>query len=321
MMKRKKVLITRKIPQSGINLLCEKVEVEIWPDDLPIPRDVLLSKIHDVDGLICMLSDLIDKDLLDEAVCLKVIANYAVGIDNIDVSYARQKGIRVGNTPGILTETTADLAFSLLMTVSRRIVEAVDYVKAGQWKTWGAQLLMGNDIWGRTLGIIGFGRIGQAMARRGLGFGMKVLYYSRSPKPDLEREMGVKYASLEEIYRQSDYISLHTDLNDSSRGLIDKEALNQMKSNCIIINTARGPVIRTDDLIDALESGKIAGAGLDVTDPEPIEKNSKLLTLNNCVVVPHIGSASYATRGKMSLMVAENIIAGLSGESLPYEVK
>lgn len=320
MMKRKKVLITRKIPQSGINLLCEKVEVEIWPDELPIPRDILLSKIHDVDGLICMLSDPIDKDLLDEAACLKVIANYAVGIDNIDVSYARQKGIRVGNTPGILTQTTADLAFSLLMAVSRRIVEAADYVKAGKWKTWGAQLLMGNDIWGSTLGIIGFGRIGQAMARRGLGFGMKVLYYSRSPNPDLEREMGVKFASLEEIYRQSDYISLHTDLNGSSRGLIDKEALNQMKSNCIIINTARGPVIHTDDLIDALESGKIAGAGLDVTDPEPIEKDSKLLTLNNCVVVPHIGSASYATRGKMSLMVAENIIAGLSGESLPYEV-
>jgi len=320
-MKEKKVLITRQIPQSGIDLLCEKVEVEIWPDDMPIPREVLLSKIHDVDGLICMLSDPIDQELLTEAALLKVIANYAVGTDNIDVSYAQQKGIRVGNTPGVLTQTTADLAFSLLMAVSRRIVEAADYVKAGKWKTWGPQLLLGNDIYSSTLGIIGFGRIGQAMARRALGFGMEVLYYSRSPKPDLEREMGVKFASLEEIYRQSDFISLHTDLNESSRGLINKKALNSMKSNCIIINTARGPVINTDDLVDALESGKIAGAGLDVTDPEPIEKDSKLLTIKNCIVLPHIGSASYVTRSKMSVMVAKNIIAGLSGEMLPYEVE
>jgi glyoxylate reductase len=180
---------------------------------------------------------------------------------------------------------------------------------------------LGYDVWGSTLGVIGFGRIGQAMARRGLGFGMKVLYHSRTPKPEAEEAMDVEYASLDEIYSQSDYISLHTNLNESSKGLIDKKALNQMKSNCILINTARGAVINTEDLIDALETGKIAGAGLDVTDPEPIPSDSKLLKLNNCIVVPHIGSASYATRSKMSVMAAENVIAALSGETLPYEVK
>ena len=320
-MKKDKVFITRRIPEEGIERLQKHYEVEVWPEEEPIPRERLMSKIQNVSGLVCMLSDKIDEALMDKATKMKVIANYAVGFDNIDVMYASKKGIKVGNTPGVLTETTADLAFSLLMAVSRRITEAAEYVLAGKWHTWGPRLLLGYDVWGSTLGVIGFGRIGQAMARRGLGFGMKVLYHSRAPKPDVEEAMDVEYASLDEIYSRSDFISLHTNLNDSSRGLIDKRALNQMKSNCIVINTARGPVINTDDLIDALETGKIAGAGLDVTDPEPIPTDSKLLKLNNCIVVPHIGSASYATRSKMSVMVAENVIAGLSGESLPFEVK
>jgi len=320
-MKKEKVFITRRIPEKGIELLQKQYEVEVWSDEEPIPRDILLSKIQNFGGLVCMLSDKIDKELMDQAPKLKVIANYAVGFDNIDVKYASKKGIKVGNTPGVLTETTADLAFSLLMAASRRITEAVEYVKAGKWHTWGPRLLLGYDVWGSTLGVIGFGRIGQAMARRGVGFGMKVLYHSRTPKPEAEEAMDVEYASLDEIYSQSDYISLHTNLNESSKGLIDKKALNQMKSNCILINTARGAVINTEDLIDALETGKIAGAGLDVTDPEPIPSDSKLLKLNNCIVVPHIGSASYATRSKMSVMAAENVIAALSGETLPYEVK
>ncbi|MDN5360613.1 MAG: glyoxylate reductase [Thermotogaceae bacterium] len=320
-MKKEKVFITRRIPEKGIELLQKQYEVEVWSDEEPIPRDILLSKIQNFGGLVCMLSDKIDKELMDQAPKLKVIANYAVGFDNIDVKYASKKGIKVGNTPGVLTETTADLAFSLLMAASRRITEAVEYVKAGKWHTWGPRLLLGYDVWGSTLGVIGFGRIGQAMARRGLGFGMKVLYHSRTPKPEAEEAMDVEYASLDEIYSQSDYISLHINLNESSKGLIDKKALNQMKSNCILINTARGAVINTEDLIDALETSKIAGAGLDVTDPEPIPSDSKLLKLNNCIVVPHIGSASYATRSKMSVMAAENVIAALSGETLPYEVK
>jgi len=320
-MKKEKVFITRRIPEEGIELLEKHYQVDVWKQEMPIPGDVLVSKIQNVSGLVSMLSDKIDKELLDHAPKLKVIANYAVGFDNLDVTYASKKGIKVGNTPGVLTETTADLAFSLLMALSRRITEASEYVKAGKWHTWGPRLLLGHDVWGSTLGIIGFGRIGQAMARRGLGFGMKVLYHSRTPKPDVEEVMDVEYATLDQIYCRSDYISLHVNLNDSSRGLIDKKALNQMKSNSILINTARGAVINTQDLIDALETGKIAGAGLDVTDPEPIPTDSKLLQLNNCIVVPHIGSASYATRSKMSVMVAENIIAGLSGETLPYEVK
>jgi glyoxylate reductase len=212
-MKKEKVFITRRIPEKGIELLQKQYEVEVWSDEEPIPRDILLSKIQNFGGLVCMLSDKIDKELMDQAPKLKVIANYAVGFDNIDVKYASKKGIKVGNTPGVLTETTADLAFSLLMAASRRITEAVEYVKAGKWHTWGPRLLLGYDVWGSTLGVIGFGRIGQAMARRGLGFGMKVLYHSRTPKPEAEEAMDVEYASLDEIYSQSDYISLHTNLN------------------------------------------------------------------------------------------------------------
>lgn len=319
-MKREKVLITRMIPEGGIEELKKHFDVEVWEQGSPIPSEVLLEKIKDVDGVITLLSDKITKKVIDSALNLKVISNYAVGYDNIDVEYAKIKGIQIGNTPGVLTDTTADLAFSLLMAVARRVSESAEYVKNGNWKTWGPQLMLGNDVWGSTIGIIGFGRIGQAMARRAKGFGMEVLYYSRSRKPEAEAEIGASYVSLEELYEKSDFISLHSNLNSSTKGLINKEAFDRMKSNCIIINTARGAVINTDDLIDALENRKIEGAGLDVTDPEPINMDSRLLEFSNCLIVPHIGSASHKTRNKMSFMVAENIIAGIKGLRLPYEV-
>ncbi|HOO33249.1 MAG TPA: D-glycerate dehydrogenase [Thermotogota bacterium] len=319
-MKREKIFITRKIPIEGIAELEKYYDVEVWGSELPIPPELFIEKIKDAAGVICMLSDKVTKEVIDSAPELRVITNYAVGYDNIAVEYAKSKGIKVGNTPGVLTETTADLAFSLLMSVARRITESADYVKAGEWKTWGPQLMLGNDIWGRTMGIIGFGRIGQAMARRARGFGMKVLYYSRTRKPDAEEGIGVTYTSLEEIYENSDFISLHSNLTPSTNGMIGKEQFDRMKRNCILINTARGAMIKTADLIEALETRKIAGAGLDVTDPEPINMDSKLLELSNCIIVPHIGSASYQTRNKMSRMVAENIIAGINGHRLPYEV-
>ncbi|HPO26558.1 MAG TPA: D-glycerate dehydrogenase, partial [Petrotogaceae bacterium] len=276
-----KVYITRNIPEKGIETLKSLYDVKVWPDELAIAKDILKEELRDCQGVITMLSDKIDSQVIDSAPNLKVISNYAVGYDNIDIKYAASKGIKIGNTPGVLTETTADLAFTLLMAVSRRITEAAEYVKQGNWKTWGPQLMLGYDIWGSTIGIIGFGRIGQAMARRALGFGMKVLYYSRTRKQQAEKEMNVTYCSLEQIYQQSDFISLHTDLNPSTKGLIGKEAFQAMKPSCILINTARGQVINTADLIDALKTKKIAGAGLDVTDPEPINMDSELLRMEN----------------------------------------
>ncbi len=313
-----KVYITRNIPEKGIETLKSLYDVKVWPDELAIAKDILKEELRDCQGVITMLSDKIDSQVIDSAPNLKVISNYAVGYDNIDIKYASSKGIKIGNTPGVLTETTADLAFTLLMAVSRRITEAAEYGKQGNWKTWGPQLMLGYDIWGSTIGIIGFGRIGQAMARRALGFGMKVLYYSRTRKQQAEKEMNVTYCSLEQIYQQSDFISLHTDLNPSTKGLIGKEAFQAMKPSCILINTARGQVVNTADLIDALKTKKIAGAGLDVTDPEPINMDSELLRMENCIVLPHIASASYSTRTRMSVMAAENIIAGICGKKLPY---
>jgi glyoxylate reductase len=298
-------------------MIQEVCDVEVWEDELPPPREVLLEKIKGKDGLLSLLTDKVDAELMDAAGTLRVISNYAVGYDNIDVKAATERGIPVGNTPGVLTETTADLAFTLLMVVARRVVEGVDYVRAGRWKTWGPRLLLGQDVYGATLGIIGFGRIGQAMARRARGFGMKVLYYNRTRRGDLEVSLGVRYVDLDTLLRESDFISIHTDLNPSTYHLINAEALAKMKRTAILINTARGPIVDPVALAEALEKGTIAGAGLDVTEPEPIPVDSPLLQLPNCVIVPHIGSASVATRGLMARMAAENLLAGVRGERLP----
>jgi len=308
-----KVLVTRKIPEDGLNLLRQNYEVEVWEDDLPIPHEILKEKIKDVSGLLCLLSDRIDKEILYEARELKVIANYAVGYDNIDIKYAGDRGIFVGNTPDVLTETTADLAFALLMACARRLKEGIEYVSEDKWMTWGPQLLLGHDIFGATIGIIGFGRIGQAVARRAKGFGMKVLYSGWSRKESLEKELDVEYSSIENLLKNSDFISLNCKLTADSENLIDKDAFETMKENAILVNTARGKVVNTDDLYNALKTGKIFAAGLDVTDPEPLRSNHKLLELSNCIVVPHIGSASFSTRKKMSVISANNIIDGING--------
>jgi lactate dehydrogenase-like 2-hydroxyacid dehydrogenase len=269
--------------------------------------------------VLTLLTDRVDDAFLDAAgPSLRVVSNYAVGFDNVDVPACTRRGVPVGNTPGALTETTADLAWALLMAAARRVAEGDRYVRAGRWRTWGPQLLLGGDVHGATLGIVGFGRIGQAVARRAAGFGMTVLYWGRSrAEPRMEQELAATWADLDELLGRSDFVTLHVSLNDETRHLIDAAALAQMKPSAVLVNTARGPVVDQVALAAALRDGTIAAAGLDVTDPEPMAPDDPLLELENCLVVPHIASASYATRGRMAEMAAANLLAGLRGERLP----
>lgn len=318
-MDRPRVFVTRIIPEGGLELVRKACDAEVWPDELPPPRDVLLDKVRGLDGLLCLLTDRVDSELMDAAgPQLQVISNHAVGYDNIDVPAATARGIPVGNTPGILTETTADLAFALLMAAARRVVEGADYVRAGLWHTWGPLLLLGHDVHGATLGLVGLGRIGRAMARRAAGFGMKVLYFDPYAAPHQDESTDSEpCASLAELLAQADFVSLHVPLAEETRQMINAAALAQMKRTAVLINTSRGPVIDTDALYEALAKGQIAYAALDVTDPEPLPADHKLLGLANCLVVPHIASASWATRTRMAIMAAENLLAGLRGERLP----
>ena len=318
-MKKPKAFVTRIIPDGGLDLVRQACDAEIWPDDVPPPRRVLLEKVRGVQGLLCLLTDPVDAELMDAAgPGLKVISNFAVGYDNVDIAEATARGIPVGNTPGVLTETTADMAFTLLMAAARRVVEGAEYVQAGKWRTWGPMLLLGHDVHGATLGIVGMGRIGQAMARRAAGFGMRVVYYD--PYCDAEKAPFVDVVlrcDLDDLLAEADFVTVHAPLTDDTYHLIDAEALAKMKPTAVLINTSRGPVVDTLALYDALATGQIAYAALDVTEPEPLPAEHKLLTLSNCIVVPHIASASVATRTRMAVMAAENLLAGLRGERLP----
>ncbi len=312
-----RVFVTRIIPDQGLRLIQDFCNVDLWTDELPPSRDVLMKHVQGMDGLLSLLTDRIDGEVMDAAGSqLKVISNHAVGFDNIDLPAATQRGIPVGNTPGILTDATADFAFALLMAAARRVVEGERYVREGRWKTWGPSLLLGPDVHGATLGLIGFGRIGQAMARRGRGFDMRVLYYDPSASP-VEPGLNATAADLETVLSESDFVSLHTPLTSETRGLMNRERLALMKPSAVLINTARGPIVDAAALHEALTERRIFAAALDVTDPEPIPVESPLLALDNLIVVPHIASASVATRQKMSLMAAKNLIAGLVGEPLP----
>jgi lactate dehydrogenase-like 2-hydroxyacid dehydrogenase len=314
--------VARRIPEEGLQPLIDVTDADLWPDELPPPRDELLRRVAGVEGLLSLLTDRVDDELLDAAgPQLKVVSNYAVGFDNIDVPACTRRGIPVGNTPGVLTETTADLAFALLMAVARRIPEGYDYVRADRWKTWGPLLLLGPDVHHATLGIVGFGRIGHEMAKRAGGFGMRVLYHDvqRASAED-EAALGARFAEMKELLGESDFVSLHVNLTPETQGLMDAAAFAQMKPTTIVINTSRGPVVDQTALYEALRNGVIAGAGLDVTDPEPMRADDPLLTLPNCLVVPHIASASRATRARMAEMAAANLMAGLRGERLPTPV-
>ncbi|MGB8648277.1 MAG: D-glycerate dehydrogenase [Anaerolineae bacterium] len=311
------VFVTRIIPDQGLDLIRENTEMDLWESELPPPHDVLLEHLKGKQGVVSLLTDRMDAALMDANPQIKVISNMAVGFDNIDIPAATERGIPIGNTPGVLTDTTADFAFTLLMAAARRVVEGADYVRAGKWETWGPMLLMGQDIHGATLGILGFGRIGQGMAQRASGFGMRVLYYDVYRREDLEKSMGVTYVDLDTLLGESDFITIHTDLNPNTRHLFNAAAFSKMRKNAILINTARGPVVDPAALYDALKRGQILAAALDVTEPEPLPMSSPLLTLPNLLVVPHIASASVVTRGKMAEIAARNLIAGLKGERLP----
>jgi len=309
-----KVFVSRIIPDDGLRLITEACEAEVWQDELPPPRDTLLRSIESCVGVLTLLTDRVGPQL-------KVVSNFAVGFDNIDVAACTKRGIPVGNTPGVLTETTADLAWALLMAAARRLPEADHYVREGKWKTWGPMLLMGPDVHGATLGIIGFGRIGQAVARRARGFGMRILYHDPNRvSPAVEAEYHAEYRTLEGILPESDFVSLHVNLSPQTKGLINAVRLGWMKRTAILVNTSRGPVVDSMALVDALRDGVIAGAALDVTDPEPLPADHPLVGLDNCLVVPHIASASRATRNKMAQMAAANLLAGVRGQRLPTPV-
>jgi lactate dehydrogenase-like 2-hydroxyacid dehydrogenase len=316
-MAKPKVFVTRLIPERGLQMVKDFCEADIWPEELPPGRDALIEHVRGKDGLLCLLTDRIDGEVMDAAGAqLKVISNHAVGFDNIDVPAATARGIPVGNTPDVLTEATADFSFALLMAAGRRIVEAVDYVREGSWKTWGPSLLLGADLRGATLGLVGFGRIGRAMARRAAGFDMRVIFCDSDDVPPEDRGDAVQ-VDLDTLLHESDFISLHTPLTSNTRHLIDAAALGRMKLTAVLINTSRGPVVDLDALYAALKEGRIFAAGLDVTEPEPIQPDHPILSLKNAIVVPHIASASRATRDKMAWMAAENLIAGLNGRRLP----
>ncbi|MGH2407128.1 MAG: 2-hydroxyacid dehydrogenase [Candidatus Limnocylindrales bacterium] len=320
--RRPRVFVGRRIPDEGLSLVMAETDADLWTEPLPPPRDELLRRVHGIDGLLSLLTDRVDDELLDAAgPGLRVVSNFAVGFDNIDVPACTRRGIPVGNTPGVLTETTADLAFGLLMAAVRRIPEGYDYVRAGTWKTWGPMLLLGPDVHHATLGIVGFGRIGREMAKRAHGFDMTVLVHDAyPPSADEQAALGVSVVPFDELLARSDVISLHVNLTDETRHLIDAAALARMKKTAILVNTSRGPVIDQAALADALRNEVIAGAALDVTDPEPMPADDPLLGFPNCLVVPHIASASRATRGKMAAMAAANLLAGLRGERLPTPV-
>jgi glyoxylate reductase len=318
-MTKPKVFVSRLIPQAGLDLIRQASDAQIWEEELPPPHHVLLEQVRGVAGLLSLLTDAVDAELMDTAgPALRVISNYAVGYDNIDLAAATARGIPVGNTPGVLTETTADMAFALLMAAARRLVEGADYVRAGKWRTWGPTLLLGHDVHGATLGLVGLGRIGQAVARRAAGFDMKILGYDPYCDAATAASVGAGLCpDLRNLLAEADFVSLHLPLSDSTYHLLDAAALSRMKPTAVLVNTSRGPVVNSDDLYEALAAGQIAYAALDVTDPEPLPADHKLLTLSNCLVVPHIASASWATRNRMAVMAAENLLAGLRGGPLP----
>lgn len=309
-----KVFVTRIIPEAGLKLVLENCDAEVWQEETPPPREVLIEKIRDCEGVLTLLSDKMDAEVMDNAPKLRVISNYAVGYDNIDVPEATKRGIMVTNTPGVLTETTADLAFALILATARRIVEADKYTRMGIWKTWGPMLLLGRDVYGATLGIIGFGRIGQAVARRAKGFNMRILYYDIKRNEEAERELGAEYRDLPSLLKEADIVSIHTPLTKETYHMIGEKELYLMKPTAILVNTARGAVVDQKALYKVLKEKRIFGAGLDVYEKEPIDKDDPLIELDNVVLLPHIGSASVETREKMAIMAAENLLAGLRGE-------
>lgn len=320
-MARPNVYVTRVIPAPALEVIRGVAEVRMWDrEDEPPPRDVLLREVADCDGLLSLLTDRIDEELLARAPRLRVVGNMAVGFDNIDIAAATRHGVLVSNTPEVLTETTADFAFALLMAAARRMVEADAFTRAGKWKTWGPMLLAGQDIHHATLGLIGLGRIGSAVARRAKGFDMRVLYYDPIRRHDLEESLGIEYREMNDVLRASDFISVHVPLTPETRHLISMEQFRMMKPTAVFVNAARGPIVDQAALAEALRTRTIYAAGIDVFEGEPVSVDDPLLKLDTAVVAPHIASASIPTRTRMATLAAENIAAVLQGRRPPTPV-
>ena len=318
-MSRPKVFLTRRLLPGGMKMIEEACQADVWPAEVPPPHEEIVQRVKGVEGLVCLLTDPIDREVLEAAgSSLKVISACSVGVDNIDLKAATEHGIPVGNTPGVLTDATADLTFALLLAAARRVVEADRSVKKGEWKTWGPSIMLGADLKGATLGIIGFGRIGKGMAKRARGFDMRLLYHDPLNRDDsYAAELGAQAVDLDTLLREADFISVHSPLNQDTYHLIDAQAFARMKPSAILINTARGGVVDPRALYHALKDGTIFAAALDVTEPEPISPDDPLLALENLIITPHIASASVETRGRMVQMALDNLLAGLRGERLP----
>jgi glyoxylate reductase len=317
-MPKPKVYVTRELPERGLKKIKQYFDAEVWTEYAPPPKKLIIEKAKNVDALAPLLSDKIDAEVFDAAPKLKIVAQMAVGFDNIDVQEATRRGIYVTNTPEVLTDTTADFAWALLMAVARRVVEADKYVRAGQWKVgWHPSMMQGRDVYNATIGIVGAGRIGYAVAKRATGFGMKILFYDVVPRPEIEKDFGAKKVDLDTLFRESDFICIHVPLMKETHHLVNAERLKLMKKTAYLINNSRGPVVDEKALYEALKEGRIAGAGLDVFEQEPTPMDNPLLKLDNVVVAPHISSASYETRSKMAEMVADNLVAFFEGKKPP----
>jgi len=317
MVNRPAVYVTRELPGDAVERLRQAASVRVWTEELPPPRDVLLREAAVADGLLTLLTDRIDAELMDTAPRLRIVSNVAVGYDNIDVAEATRRAILVTNTPGILTETTADFAFALLMAAARRVVEADRYTHQGRWKTWGPQVLLGQDVHGACLGIVGLGGVGLEVAKRARGFGMRILYCDHRRRLREERRYGLIHTDLDQLLREADFVSLHVPLTSDTRHLIGERELSLMKPTAILVNTARGPIVDQQALYRFLKERRISAAALDVTEVEPIPMDDPLLTLDNVTIAPHIASASVATRTRMASVAADNLLAALRGEDPP----
>lgn len=312
------ILITHTLPEEWVASLKDRVHAITGPLDATQLAPELEASLSQAEGLFCLLTIPVRKELLDRMPRLRVVSNMAVGVDNIDVAACTARGIPVGNTPGVLTDATADLTMAILLSAARRLPESAQDARAGRWKTWSPAGWLGADLRGATLGIVGMGKIGRAVAERARGFGLQIAYTDTSPRPDAEAALGAAFLSFDELIRQSDFVSLHCPLTPETRGLINETVLRKMKPTAILVNAARGPVVDTAALTRALAEGWIAAAALDVTDPEPLPPDHPLYSLPNCLIVPHIGSATRGTRCRMAEMACENLLAGLEGRKLPY---
>jgi glyoxylate reductase len=321
MSERFRVFVTRRLPSPVAKILGTECDLDIWDGDLPPSYETLLARTKEVDGILCLLTDRIDSGLIDQATNLRVISNFAVGFNNIDVAAATNRKIAVGNTPGVLTEATADIAVTLLLAAARRLPESMIDAKEGRWKTWEPMGWIGQDLQGKTVGIVGMGRIGFATAKRlHHGWGMNVIYTARSAKPEADSQLGAKQVDLDHLLQESDFVSVHCDLNPKTKGLFSTNEFKKMKPSAVFINTSRGPVVDQVTLANALRDKTIFAAGLDVTDPEPLPATHELFQLKNCVIAPHIASATIHTRDEMARIAAMNLLLGLKGEAMISQV-